>query len=133
MRHLILLLPVALAACATTGSSDGSITIETTSRGQAVPGAHCVVSTSAGNWNVTTPATVAVGSGSGDLRVVCDKAGYRTSEMLFKGAQSLSGSSVGLGVGGGSGNVGVGVGLNFPIGASRGAYPSRVIVDMNPQ
>lgn len=133
MRYLILLLPLALAACATTGSSDGSITIETVSRGQPVQGANCAVTTSAGNWNVTTPATIVVGSSSGDLRVVCDKAGYRTSEMVFKGAASLSGSSVGLGVGGGSGNVGVGVGLNFPIGTNRGTYPSSVTVDMNPQ
>lgn len=132
MRYLILSLPLVITACATTGSSDG-ITIETTSQGHSVQGANCVVSSSAGTWNVITPATVAAGSGGGDLRVVCDKDGYRTSEVLFRGSSYPSGSSVGLGVGGGSGNVGVGVGLNFPITGSRGSYPSRITVDLNPK
>jgi len=114
MRYLILLLLMVLAACATTGSSDGSIAIETVSSGQALSGADCAVSTNGGNWTVFTPSAVMVGSANGDLRVVCNKAGYRTSEMIFKPSNPL-GSSVGLGVGGGSGNVGVGVGLNFPV------------------
>lgn len=132
MRHLILLLPVALAACATTGSSGGNITIETTSRGQPVSGANCAVSTNGGNWNVSTPATVNIGSASGDLRVVCQKEGHRPSEMLFRPSSPV-GSSVGLGVGGGGGNVGVGVGLNFPVRLGGGTYPSRVTVDLTPQ
>jgi hypothetical protein len=131
MRHLILLLPSAIAACATTGSGDGSISIETTSRGKPLPAVHCMVSTNAGNWNVTTPASVSVGHTRGDLRVVCSKDGYRTAELIFKPSNGL-GSNVGVGVGGGSGNVGVGVGLNFPIGLGRNTYPSRVTVDMNP-
>lgn len=132
MRHLILLLPLTLAACATTGSSGGNITIETTSRGQAVTGANCAVSTNAGSWNVATPGSVNIGSASGDLRVVCQKDGYRTSEMVFR-PSSPFGSSVGLGVGGGGGNVGVGVGLSFPVSLGGGTYPSRVTVDLNPQ
>ncbi len=132
MRYLILSLPIALAACATTGSSGGSIAVETISRGQQIVGAHCNVSTNAGNWNVTTPASVPVGSASGDLRVTCNKDGYRTSEVLYKPSSS-SGSNVGLGVGGGGGNVGVGVGLSFPISLGGGTYPSRVTVDLNPQ
>lgn len=131
MRQLILLLPIAIAACATTGSSGGNIAIETASRGQALAGATCTVSAGTGSWNVTTPATVNIGSASGDLRVVCNKDGYRTSEMIFKPSSPL-GSSVGLGVGGGGGNVGVGVGLNFPISLGGGTYPSRVTVDLNP-
>lgn len=131
MRYLILLLPVALAACATTGSG-GGIAIETASRGQPLPGANCVVSTNSGNWNIVTPATVAVGSGSGDLRVICKKDGYRTSEVLFRPSGPW-GSNVGLGIGGGGGNVGVGVGLNFPISVGGGTYPSRITVDLNPQ
>ncbi|GAB3537364.1 hypothetical protein GCM10027343_00260 [Noviherbaspirillum agri] len=132
MRHLILLLSLALAACATTGSSGGNISIETTSRGQAVTGANCAVSTNAGSWNVITPGSVNIGGASGDLRVVCQKEGYRTSEMVFR-PSSPFGSSVGLGVGGGGGNVGVGVGLSFPISLGGGTYPSRVTVDLNPQ
>jgi hypothetical protein len=132
MRHLILLLPMAIAACATTGSSGGVITIETASQGQTLAGANCTVSTNAGNWNVVTPASVTVGNANGDLRVVCNKDGFRTSEMLFR-PSSPFGSSVGLGVGGGGGHVGVGVGLSFPISLGGGTYPSRVTVDLNPQ
>lgn len=132
MRHLILLFPLVVAACATTGSSGGNITIETNSRGQAVTGANCAVSTNAGSWNVVTPGSVNIGSASGDLRVVCQKDGFRTSEIVFR-PSSPFGSSVGLGVGGGGGNVGVGVGLSFPISLGGGTYPSRVTVDLNPQ
>lgn len=132
MRHLILLLPMAIAACATTGSSDGVVTIETTSRGKALADANCVVSTGSGNWNVVTPASVNIGSASGDLRVLCNKDGFRASEIVFRPSNPY-GSSMGVGVGGGGGNVGVGVGLSFPIRFGGGSYPSRVTVDMNPQ
>ncbi|MFC7514113.1 hypothetical protein ACFQUU_03750 [Herbaspirillum sp. GCM10030257] len=133
MRHLILLLPIALAACASTGSGgSGGIAVDTVAGGQSLPGANCMVSTNAGSWNVVTPATVSVGSPSGDLRVVCNKTGYRTSEIIYKPSNPL-GSSVGLGAGGGGGNVGVGVGLSFPIRLGGGSYPSHVTVDMNPQ
>lgn len=132
MRHLILLLPLALAACATTGSSGGNIAIETTLGGQAISAASCAVSTAAGNWNITTPGSVNIGAASGDLRVVCQKTGYRTAEMVFRPSSAL-GSSVGLGVGGGGGNVGVGVGLSFPIQLGGGTYPSRITVDLTPQ
>ncbi len=132
MRHSILLLCFALAACATTGSSGGLITIETASGGQPLPGARCAVSTNAGNWNVTTPATVAVGSANGDLRVTCNKEGYRASEVLYRPSSPV-GSGVGVSAGGGGGHVGVGVGLSFPVNLGGGTYPSRVTVDMNPQ
>ncbi len=132
MRHLILLLPLVIAGCATTGSSSGVVSIETAWRGQALSGANCAVSTGAGNWNVVTPASVNVGSANGDLRVLCNKAGFRASEVVYR-PSSPYGSSMGVGAGGGSGNVGVGVGLSFPISLGGGAYPSRVTVDMNPQ
>ncbi|RJG05874.1 hypothetical protein D3870_07455 [Noviherbaspirillum cavernae] len=132
MRHLILMLPIALVACATTGSSGGNVAIETTANGQSLPGVQCVVNNYNGSWNVTTPATINVGSANGDLRIVCDKEGYRTSEMVFRPSGPL-GSSVGLGVGGGGGNVGVGVGLSVPIALGSGGYPSRVTVNLNPQ
>lgn len=132
MRHLILLMPLAIAACATTGSSGGGISIETVAKGEPLTGANCVVHTNSGNWNVITPGTVNVGGANGDLRVVCNKEGFRTSEMIFRPSRPF-GSSVGLGVGGGSSNVGVGVGLSVPISLGGGGYPSRVTVDMNPQ
>jgi len=132
MRHLILLLPLAIAACATTGSSDGVIAVETVARGQPVTGANCAVSTGSGNWNVVTPASLNIGSANGDLRVICNKPGFRTSEIVFRPSNPY-GSSMGVGVGGGGGNVGVGVGLSFPVRFGGGTYPSRVTVDMNPQ
>lgn len=131
MLRLILLLPVMLAACATTGSN-GTIAIDTVSRGQPITGAKCMASTSNGSWNFMTPAAVAVGSANGDLHVVCDKDGYRTSEMIFRPA-SPYGSSVGLGAGGGGGHVGLGLGLSVPINLGGGGYPSRITVEMNPQ
>lgn len=132
MRHLILLVPFALAACATTGAGGrGGLTIDTVSGGQQVAGASCAVSTNEGTWNVVTPASIEGVSPSGDLRVVCNKPGYRTSEVIQRPSNPL-GSSVGLGVGGGGGNVGVGVGLNFPIRVGGGSYPSRVTVELNP-
>ena len=132
MRRSILLLPLVIAACATTGSSGGKIDIETAARGQAVAGANCMVTLGSASWNVVTPAAIEVGNAGGDLRVVCNKQGYRTSETIFRPSNPY-GSNVGLGVGGGGGNVGVGVGLNFPIRFGGGAYPSRVTVEMNPQ
>jgi hypothetical protein len=132
MRHLILLLPIALAACATTGSSGGNITIDTATKGQSLPGANCMVNTNGGSWNVTTPATLNIGSANGDLRVVCNKDGYRTSEVVYRPSGPY-GSSVGLGVGGGGGNVGVGLGLSVPVTLGGRGYPARVTVDMNPQ
>ena len=132
MRHLILLLPLGIAACATTGSSNGVIAVETVSGGQPVTGANCAVSTGSGNWNVVTPASLNIGSANGDLRVVCNKDGFRTSEIIFRPSNPY-GSSMGVGVGGGGSNVGVGVGLSFPVRFGGGTYPSKVAVDMNPQ
>jgi hypothetical protein len=137
MRHLILFLPIALAACATTGPS-GLLALDTASRGQILPGANCAISNNAGNWNVTTPASVAIGPANGDLRIVCNKEGYRTAETIYQpsGGYGPYGSSVGVGVGGGGRHVGGGVGLSFPIGggsARSGSYPERITVDMNLQ
>ncbi len=132
MRNLVPLLALTLAACASTGSGGSYIAVETRSKGQPVTGATCVVRTGAGTWNVVTPGTVNVGSASGDLNVVCDKPGFRTSELVYK-PSGRSGSSVGIGLGGGGGNVGLGVGLSFPIMYGSGNYPNRVTIDMNPQ
>jgi len=135
MRYSILLLPIVLAACVTAGSSDGRLTIETASRGQAITGANCIVATGAGNWNVLTPATVLIGSAGGDLGVVCNKDGYRPSELIVHpSAPVYSGSNMGVGVAGGNGGSAVGLGINFPIGTSGGGgYPSHVTIELTPQ
>lgn len=128
-----LLLPVLLAACAT-GPADRQVTIVTaTTSGQEFPGANCSVSTSSSSWNVTTPVTLEIPA-SGDLRIVCNKAGYRTSELRMPPiGQGGGGSSMGVGVGGGSGNVGMGLGFSLPIGSSGSGYPPRIRVTMSPQ
>ena len=135
MRHPVLLLTIALAACATTGSN-GLLTIETAARGQPLADANCIASTNGGSWNLMTPATVQIGGVNGDLHVLCNKDGYRASEMIFRPSPPPGsyGSSVGVGAAGGSGHSGVGVGLNFPIWLGGGSsYPSRIIIEMNPQ
>ncbi|RJG00461.1 hypothetical protein [Noviherbaspirillum sedimenti] len=136
MRYLILALPLALAACASMDAGEKKgITIETTSRQQVVAGASCVVSNGNGSWQVVTPATVDTGGVNGDLRVVCNKSGYRTSEFLFRpSAYASSGTSLGIGVGGGGRRVGGGVGFSLPLGGNGGggSYPSQVAVEMSP-
>ena len=128
-----------LAACASQPQRPpGQIDILSTSRGQSLPGADCTVQTDAGSWTVQTPATVNVGEPRGDLWVVCNRDGYRTSEVIIRapGSTATAGHSrVGVGVGGGIGRVsGVGVSLGFglPFGSARTRYPAQVVVDMAP-
>lgn len=135
MRHIVYLLPLLLGACASAGSGNGNVAIETASNGQALQGATCVVSNNTGQWNVTTPASAPVGSPNGALRVLCNKPGYRASEVVHEPSYyGSSGSSVGLGVGRIGGHTGGGIGIGIPIGGSgRGGYASSVIVEMHPQ
>ena len=135
----IVLTSALLAACASTPPRDGRVEILSTAGSQALDGANCVVETGAGIWNVTTPGFVQVGPPQGDLRVVCNKEGYRTSEVLFRGGTAGAGGSrlpsVGIGVGGGFGgysSVGVSLGLGFPLSGPGTDYPARVVVEMAP-
>lgn len=129
---------LALSGCVTTPPFDGRVEILTTSREQALTGADCVVTTDAGSWTVQTPGYATVGDPNGDLRVVCNKSGYRTSEVIHRhsGAGRRPGATrVGVGIGGGSGGysgVGVSLGFGFPLAGVRSDYPFRVIVDMTP-
>lgn len=131
MRYVSLLFPFLLAACATTGN-DTRVAIVTMSNGQEFAGASCTVTTYYTGWNVVTPAYVDIGRGNGDLRIVCNKTGYRTSELILPPI-GQSGSNVGVGLGGGSGGVGVGLGFMLPVTSSGGRYPPRIVVNMNPQ
>jgi hypothetical protein len=132
MRYLALAVPLALVGCATTGPGGSGITVETTSKNQAMAGASCVARNNSGSWNFVTPATIDTGGVNGDLQVVCNKAGYRTSEFIFRPMQS-SGSSMGVGLAGGGGHVGGGLGISFPVGGmSGGSYPPRVTIEMSP-
>lgn len=135
------MLSVLLASgCATKPPFDGRVEILTTSRDQTLTGADCVVTTDAGSWTVQTPGHATVGDPSGDLRVVCNKAGYRTSEVIHRSRAgrglNASGTRVGVGVGGGLGGysgVGVSLGFGFPLTGTASDYPSQVTVDMVPQ
>lgn len=133
MRCSMAVLSLVLAACATPGPEERGIAIETVALGQPLTGANCVVSTAAGNWKIVTPAKVDVGPPNGDLRVVCNRAGYRTSETIHRAYAPGGGASVGLGIGGGSRSVAGSVGMSVPLGSAAARYPSRIRVEMNPQ
>lgn len=140
MRVYAALVALVVAGCASNDVAtrhSGNVAIDTVSNGQVLAGAQCVVTNLSGRWELSTPGVVALGAPSGDLRVVCSKPGYRTSEFVYRPAPySAPGNpNVGIGVGGGSGNVGVGLGFNFPVGGSRhrAAYPERIAVQMHPQ
>lgn len=136
MRQLISFCPVLftvlLGACATGAGNDGRVSIVSASNGSEFAGASCVVNTNSQTWHIVTPATLMIGGANGDLHVVCNKVGYRTSELILP-PYGQSGSSVGFGMGGGGGNVGVGLGFSLPISTSGGYYPARVMVTMHSQ
>lgn len=136
MRYSVLIIALGLMACATPGIEQRGVLIEAASSGQALEGTPCTVSTASGSWNVVTPTVVDVGDPNGDLRVVCNRAGYRTSESIHRAyATGSTGSPiVGLGVGGGSRGSGASIGLNFPVGGWGGGarYPSRIRVELTP-
>ena len=134
-------LPVLLGACSSTPKRpEGQIDILTTAQGQPLSGADCTVETGGGSWRVVTPAVSEVGQARGDLRVVCNRAGFRTSEVQIRGGGSgyVPGSTrVGLGIGGGTwgrhSGVGISLGFGFPLsGGSSQRYPTQVVVDMTP-
>lgn len=134
---IFLPLLLALVSCASIPPPDGRIEILSTARSQPLAGAVCEVETGAGKWNVTTPGAVELGQPQGDLKVVCNKAGYRTSEVVFRrgGSASPGATRVGVGVGGGFGGysgVGISLGFGFPLSSGRGTYPAQVVVDMTP-
>ena len=128
-----LLLSAVLCGCADLPAYSGKLSVSTTSRSQPLAGAVCVVHTDAGKWTTTTPGMVSIGQPAGDLRVVCDKEGYRTSELIYKaGSRPAGASRVGVGVAGGSGGGGVGLsfGMGVPLSGFGSSYPSEVVVDM---
>lgn len=127
-----ILLPLLLTACAS-GFGNRQVTIATaTPNGQEFAGASCAVLTDSRSWNVTSPATLDIPV-NGDLRIVCNKAGYRTSELRLPPIGQGGGSSVGLGMGGGSGAVGVGLGFSLPVSSGGSNYPPRILITMSPQ
>ncbi len=129
-----------LAACASQPQRPpGQIEILSSAGGQPLAGAECSVETGAGRWTVQTPAVVDVGEPRGDLRVVCRREGYRSSEVLVRsgpGGYGPGASRVGIGVGSGVGyrsGVGLSLGFGFPVAGDRARYTARVVVEMSRQ
>ena len=109
MRNLLLLSLLILSGCAT--GPGGGMQIDTVSQGQALAGASCVVTNGGQSWTVVTPASLTMQGNNADLRVICDKPGYRTSELILQdlhGGSGLGwpGPNVGVGISGGSGGRG---------------------------
>ncbi len=137
---LLCALVMTLAACATQPAPPvGQLQVVTLAQGKPLAGAECVVSNLSGSWQVTTPGMVMLGEPNGDLRVVCNHPGYRSSEVIYRlpvGALSNSGTRVSVGVGGGSfgtsSGVGVSMGFGFPLGSSKQRYPAQLTVDLTP-
>jgi hypothetical protein len=129
-----------LVSCASQPSPPaGQLQVLSTAQGKPLTGAACVVSNLSGSWNVQTPATVMVGDPNGDLRVVCEHPGYRSSEVIYRmpgGGVSNSGTRVSVGVGGGSfgsaSGMGVSMGIGLPLGSVRQRYPAQLTVDLTP-
>jgi hypothetical protein len=136
-RFLSLFFVCMLSACSTLPPYSGKITISTTSLSQPVTGASCEVRTDAGKWTIITPAIAPVGQIAGDLHVVCQLQGYRTSEVIFRsGVRGRSASRVAVGAaggsGGGGGGVGLSIGFGLPLGDTQFTYPNEIVVDMTP-
>lgn len=141
MRLVALVVSIAvLVGCASQPQRPpGQVDIAATAQGQPLAGAACTASTLSGSWSVQTPGVVNVGEPNGDLHVVCDHPGFRTSEVIIRapaGAAGVGGTRVGVGVGGGFGGYsggGISLGIGFPLMSSRPRYPASVVVDMTPQ
>ena len=125
------LLALMLGACAATAPADPAIMLETAVRGQPVAGATCAASIGPVRWDVTTPVVLAIGDARGELHIVCDKPGFRSSELIFRPEAGIS-SGVSAGFGSGGYGGGIGLGLGFPLGGASARYPKRLVIDLNP-
>jgi len=138
--RVVAALLVTLAGCAHQPTTPaGQIEVLSTTKGKPLTAAACVVSNLSGSWQITTPGTAIVGEPNGDLRVVCEHPGYRSSGVIYRlpgSAVGNSGTRVSVGVGGGSfgaaSGVGVSMGIGFPLGLLRQRYPAQLTVDLTP-
>lgn len=128
---LLPLLPVLLTACAAAPAAEPGVVLETAARGQPVAGAVCMATIGSTRWDVTTPAVLATAGARGELHIVCNKPGFRTSELIFRPEGGVS-SGVSAGFGSGGYGSGVGLGLSFPLGGASAPYPKRLVIDLNP-
>ena len=101
------LLCLTAGGCAMIDAGEPGVLIDTAARGQPLPGVACAASIDDLHWDVVTPAVISVGDARGELRVVCNHPGYRTSELIFR---PISGTPL-------------------PLAGTR--YPKRLTLDMN--
>lgn len=90
-----------------------------------VTGANCMLSSSQGNWQVTTPASVTVERSKEDIQVRCTKEGYQDATAIIP--SNFEGWTVGNLVFGGI----IGVGVDAATGAMND-YPNAFQVPMTP-
>lgn len=90
-----------------------------------VTGANCTLSSSQGNWQLTTPASVTVERSKEDIQVRCTKQGYQDATAIIP--SNFEGWTVGNLIFGGI----VGVGVDAATGAMND-YPNAFQVPMVP-
>ena len=90
-----------------------------------VTGANCVLSSSQGNWQLSTPASVTVERSKEDIQVRCTKEGYQDATAIIP--SNFEGWTVGNLIFGGI----IGVGVDAATGAMND-YPNAFQVPMTP-
>ena len=115
---------LAFAACfSLTGcvsySNYETVTVQTTSNGNAISGAACSLSNQKGTWVVTTPGSVSVHLGSEPLAVNCMKDGYQQ-------ALASENSSANMGA------IMLDGAIEATVSGSAWTYPQMITVPMQP-
>ena len=90
-----------------------------------VTGAVCTLSSSQGNWQMTTPGSVTVERSKSDIQITCKKDGYQDAYAIIP--SNFEGWTVGNLVFGGI----IGVGVDAATGAMNN-YPNAFQVPMTP-
>ena len=90
-----------------------------------VTGANCTLTSSQGNWQVTTPASVTVERSKEDIQIRCTKEGYQEASAIIP--SNFEGWTVGNLIFGGI----IGVGVDAATGAMNN-YPKAFQVPMTP-
>ena len=126
-RQLTTLLLSAAAVVATGCASmisgtNQSLSVSTTN----CPGATCQLTNSKGKWYVTTPGSVTVHRGYGDMTVTCKKDGFPDATAKSTSSTKIStAANIGWGI-----FLPVGAGVDAATGAAYD-YPAEIVVTMD--
>jgi hypothetical protein len=128
MRHapalVIATALLAVTGCATVVDGDMQVVVvKTSSGGNEVAGALCVLANPQGESRATTPGRVLVHSAFDDLKIQCQKAGFEPRETVVK--SEVNPKLMGNVLIGGA----IGFGLDH-ISGSAYRYPATVVVDL---